>query len=79
MEQGKTLEQILEDFEDEFGIHFKDSSGELQFVKIFITESIKEAFEAVELEYVEVSYPVPQLYNHAVDDQKEKMDSFLNK
>lgn len=43
--QDKLKKEILESFEKEFGIHFKDSSGELQFVKEFISDTIDRVRE----------------------------------
>lgn len=48
MEKTKTMskQEILKEFEEgfieEFGIHFKDSKGELQFALEFIEEAISE-------------------------------------
>lgn len=81
----KTIKEIHQDFEDEFGIHFKDSKGELGFAKAFITEAIKEAFEAVEINASNTSYEkiagggeYSYGYKQAKEDQKENMKKFLN-
>lgn len=53
----------LEEFEKEFGIHFKDSKEKLQFVKEFIEEVWNEAYnqgvedELEETEEIEKEYP----------------------
>lgn len=47
MSEDKLKKEILESFEEEeeFGVYFKGSSGELQFAKEFISESIDRVRE----------------------------------
>jgi len=40
-------EETLKDFSDEFGIHFKNSAGELQFAQAFIAEALDKQIEIV--------------------------------
>jgi len=45
-----TTKEILEGFKEEFGIHFKDAKGELQFALAFIEEALKKNRERIDKE-----------------------------
>ncbi len=46
----KTIKQIKKAFRDEFGIHFKDCKGELQFADQFIEEVYNQAIDNMDKE-----------------------------
>ncbi len=46
-------EQIIKDFNAEFGIHFKDSAGELQFANEFILDALDRQLEEIRKEMPE--------------------------
>lgn len=40
-------EETLKAFQEEFGIHFKDSAGELKFAQTFIEEALDKQIEII--------------------------------
>lgn len=82
-----TVSKWEEEFEEEFGIHFKDSVGELDFAKQFIKDLLSSKLDIDEvigmIEGMEKDTSnllaqqslVPDIYNSALSSLKQKLEA----
>ena len=77
-----TKEKIIEDwqkaFTEEFGIHFKDSKGELQFALLFIEDLLRDQKQEIVEEIEHMNDKANSGYQAAMQDIIKKIQT-LNK